>query len=606
MRRSLLASREELAALRQRVAQPVFEPIYQALLRRCDLILESAPVLERQWRVVAMEGRPDAAVLAARTTQGRIFDLTIAHCIEPNAAYLARAIEELRNLTSWSTWLSPTHASLKADLATAEAAVGAVVGLDWLWDDLTPALRQQMIDAILAKAIRPYLAGVQQRSWWYDCYHHWNAVINSGCGLAALALADEHHPAVAAGRAVDPGLQTFFAALGSDGGWDEGPAGWGYALRYLLLLARARLRLDGDDSIFQQRGMDATGRFGVYFNPHGHSTGFGQPAVPLYGTLYILTDRYEQPELLWWLDRYAFHRDVSTSGISAAGLSLLMRPDKHAPAKPALAPAVSYEQIGWAALADAWPSPSLYVAVKAGDLSAYNSHHDMNAVNIQVDGELLVAPNLENVDLQTAGDDFYDVQARAHNTAVVSQRDHRIDMQGRVMPAFVTAQRRWVWADAGRALGESTQFHRHVIIIAGRAQTPSIAFIVDEIRNGQPEPIELFWHLRGRATFDSASLIGSVAGKTADVHFALAATADIAATLHSRQLANQTDRLVHAATGPVDRAVIVTAFSPAPVKELSVTEDDRGIAVNLGTRSIRLTGRMGSRKLADSAAKVAQ
>ena len=83
------------------------------------------------------------------------------------------------------------HNNSAVDLCTAEAAVAAVVGLDWLWNDMTEVDRLRVIHALRHRVIEPYRAAVARKAWWYNCYHSWNAVINSGCGLAALALSDE-------------------------------------------------------------------------------------------------------------------------------------------------------------------------------------------------------------------------------------------------------------------------------------------------------------------------------------------------------------------------------------------------------------------------------
>ncbi len=191
MRRGILASRQELAALRERISRRPFDGIYDALCRRCALILETPPVSESQWRTLWEHGHWSSAVTAARTAQGRILDLLIAHHIDRNVAYRDRAIEELTGLVGWSTWVDPCHNDIPADLCTAEAAVAAAVGLDWLWEDLPQADRLRVLQAIRHKAIDPYRHAVSQQTWWYTCYHNWNAVVNSGCGLAGLALGDE-------------------------------------------------------------------------------------------------------------------------------------------------------------------------------------------------------------------------------------------------------------------------------------------------------------------------------------------------------------------------------------------------------------------------------
>ena len=58
-----------------------------------------------------------------------MFDLLIADHIEPNGAYRSRAIEELRNLVSWTEWVDPSQTAVAVDMCTAEAGVAAVVCL---------------------------------------------------------------------------------------------------------------------------------------------------------------------------------------------------------------------------------------------------------------------------------------------------------------------------------------------------------------------------------------------------------------------------------------------------------------------------------------------
>ena len=184
-----------------------------------------------------------------------------------------------------------------------------------------------MLQALRHRVLEPYRKAVAAGAWWTSVYHSYGAVINSGCGLVALALADDEPQAREVHQLCRSGLKNFFDALGREGGWDEGLAYWGYAMRYILLLAEASDRLVDDQSIFHSRGMDATGLFPVYFTPHGQHAGFGDsPAVPLYGALYLLVKHYGQKELTWWLDSYAFHRDVSSTDWSAAGLAMLCRP----------------------------------------------------------------------------------------------------------------------------------------------------------------------------------------------------------------------------------------------------------------------------------------
>ncbi len=606
MKRGILASREELTALKNCISQRPYDTIYERLNRRCSLILETAPVTEAQWRSLWQQGVWGAAQLAARTTQGRILDLLIAHHIDYNAAYRSRAIEELKNLISWTTWLDPWHSQaqassagkktpkgpkLPADLCTAEAAVAATVALDWLWEDLTEADRLRTLQAIHSKAIQPYRQGVQQQVFWYNAYSNWNAVMNSGCGLAALALSDDEPDCQEACNWARQGLQRFFQALGREGGWDEGTGYWGLGMRYLLLFGEGLSRLLDDQTILHRRGMDATGLFPIYFSPNGQVASFGDnPSMPLYGTLYLLVKHFGLKELTWWLDSYSFHRDVSTSGWSAAGLALLFRPiDADSPEVPDLQPLKVYHEIGWAAMADNWPRPGLYVAAKTGDLAASHSQRDMNSIQMQVDGEMLLVDHAHG----SAGsqyssqspEEFYEVQARAHNTIVVAERDHRIDAQGSIVEAQSTKSYRWLAMDSAGACGEDVQFVRHLVMIVRPAkQLGEMLLVLDELDNGVPERVDLFWHTLGKIDLDSKKRTGVITGRQAAVRFALASTTPATVTQEAHRLSSRrTDHVLRLSCGVVGRAYFASVFTRRPGEDqLELEETDGGVEVKFG------------------------
>jgi len=570
MKRGILATREELTALRGRISRKPFDAMYDTLRSRCSLILESSPVTETHWRSLYLQGSWSAALNAARTTQGRIMDLAIAHHIDPNAAYRDRAIEELKSLAAWSTWSDPSYGKGEVDLCTAEAAVAAVVGLDWLWEDIAAGLRDSILKAVSERAVDAYRRAVADEAWWSDCYHHWNAVTSSGCGLAALALSDEAPSAMKVYKSARKNLEKFFDALGREGGWDEGIGFWGYAMRYVLLLGEAASRLLDDQTIYHSRGMSATGRFPVYFTPNGRPASLGDnPSVPLFGTFYLLVKQFDLAELTWWLDTYAHNHDVLTSGWASAGLGLLFRPTQaKCPKKPKLEPIKVFQQIGWVALADHWPRPSFYVAAKAGDLSANHSHHDMNAIQLQVDGEMMLidpgsGPALYSALFGKGRTDFYELQAWAHNTIVVAERDHNLDACGSVVAARAGRNYRWVALNAENACGENVRFIRHVVIIvAPSAQAGRMLVVLDEVTDGVPEKVELFWHTGGRLEVDAPAKLGRIEGHESVLHFALASTAPTTLSVKTRKAqTNGEENILHLAGGVLDRALFVSAFS---------------------------------------------
>lgn len=596
MKREILASREELTALKKLTGRKAFESISDALRHRCALILESAPLSETQWQALWMQGNWASAVLSARGVQGRVMDLVIGHHIDPNGAYRDRAVEELRNLARWSSWVDPCHNHIAADLCTAEAAVAVAVGLDWLWEDLSESVRDELITALADKAIQPFLTGCEQGALWTSCYHSWNAVVNGGVGLAALAMSDESPAARKAYKEARKNLKTFFDALGREGGWDEGIGYWGYAMRYVLLLAEAASRLEDDQTLLHARGMDATGLFPVYFTPNGQPASFGDNnAVPLAGTFYLLARHFQRREVTWWLDTYAFHRDVSNIGWSTAGLAMLFRPPAaRTPKSPDLKAVKAFEQIGWAALADQWPKPSFYVAAKTGDLSANHSQHDMNSIQLQVDGEMLLtdqgsAPYSREY-LSDSREEFYEAQARAHNTVVVAERDQRIDAQGRIVACRKGEDFRYVAMDSGGACGDNVRFTRHVVMLIDPAREVGVALVVlDDLTNYTPEKVETFWHSRGQIQVDPQTLIGTIIGRRAGLHFALASTVRTAAAVKSYPLGRRSrDQVIEMSAGVIGRSLTASVFSRRKIAApAEVVETDGGARVSAGKIAVR-------------------
>ncbi|HDZ20677.1 MAG TPA: hypothetical protein ENH80_11015 [Phycisphaerae bacterium] len=565
MRRGLLASRDELSGLRERIADRPFDAFYDRLHRRCSLILEAAPITENSWQSLSAQGHPGAAVNAARATQGRILDLLVAHHIEPDRAYHDRAIEELKNLISWSTWVDPSHGDLKADICTAEAAVAAVVGLDWLWEDLTEADRLRVLGAIRKKAVIPYCQSVKDKAWWYDSYQNWNAVINSGCGLAALALSDEEPKAEKAYELAQTGLKRFFDGLGREGGWDEGVGYWGYALRYVLLLNEAAGRVLDDEQLLHRRGMDTTGLFPIYFTPNGHAAGFGDTAtVPTHGALYLLVRHFGLKEVAWWLDTYSFGHDIATDGWSAVGLSLLFRPEgMDTPTDPDLKCVKVFNEIGWASVADHWPHPTMYVAAKTGDLSASHSQRDMNAIQLQVDGEMMLAAGgATHPGLATSDPDGQEIVASRHNTIVVGDRDHAIDAQGSIVDAINEPNCRWVACDAQHACGANVHFVRHIVMVVDPAGGGGQAVIVlDEVQNIAAEGVKMFWHTPVKLQMDDSAGVGILEGTQADLHVAFNATQRVHVTHRASGRGGSDGHVICVKAGKMESGLFVSVFS---------------------------------------------
>jgi hypothetical protein len=565
--------------------------------QRCSLILESAPITEHSWRTLWQQGRWEAATHAARATQARILDLLIAHHAESNLAYRNRAIEELRGLIAWSEWVDPSHPHLAADFCSAEIAATVAIALDWLWEDIPEALRDEARRTLRDKAILPYLQAVREGAWWHNCYHSWNAVTNGAMAVACLAMCDECDEAREAARLAREGMGRFFDALGRDGGWDEGLGRWAVSMRYVLLAAEASKRLDDDQAIYHRRGLDETGLFGIYFTPNGQRAGFGDHAsVPFYGALYLFARQYRRNDVLWWLDEYAFGHDATNSGLSALGLAMLFRPHKAPPAKePKLEPIKVFKRIGWAALADRWPRPRFYCSTKTGDLAAHHSQRDMNSLQLQVDGEMLLVdldlPSHDEDLLAERRGDLYQVQARAHNSIVVAEEDHHIDAQGRILQTGQTRKGdvRWVLCDAGSACGESVSWFRTAaMILDPKDHSGQALLVLDQLDLTSPEKVEMFWHTLGTIELGEGTS-ATLTGRKAKLHAAIASTLSMEPGVRSRRLSRQlTEQTLHLQGGAIGPTLIASVFSRQPLPAPPALEiEDAEVRVVLADRAAR-------------------
>jgi hypothetical protein len=596
MRRGIIAQREEIEGLRARIAECPYDRFYDSLCRRCALVLESVPITEMHWQSAWAHGRYNAALVAARGVQGRILDLVMCDAIDTNPAYRSRAVEELRNLVNWSTWVDPCRSEMLVDLCSAEAAVATAIGLDWLWEELDQEFCERAVSMLNERIIVPYLKSVKDRdAWWYNAVNHWNAVINSACGIVSLALADTSEGAGEAHELCHKGLQRFFDDLGSEGGWDEGIGYWGYALRYVLLYGEACARLMDDHEVLHHRGMRKTGLFPIYFSPNGYPVSFGDSVrMPLHGALYLL-DRYLGcTGIAWWLDKFAFTHDVNTTDWSQ-GLFMLFRSRRDTPPPaPELEPVKVYSQIGWAAMADRWPNPKFYVAAKAGDLSVSHAQRDMNSLQLQVDGEMLLIdlghpPDEGSRYFSDARSEFYEIRAHSHNTVVVGGEDHRPDARGTVRESRIEDGFRWIVCDAGDACGEEVRFYRHIVLLCDGDETIEYMVVLDELLLDALERANLYWHVGGELEVDIATMSGRIVGKKSILNFALASNADADLSAGDHRLdQNRIDRYLDLAVKGSEHRMIASIFSQHNIEmPIGIQNSEDGLRVRFGDHTLR-------------------
>jgi hypothetical protein len=249
-------------------------------------------------------------------------------------------------------------------------------------------------------------------------------------------------------------------------------------------------------------------------------------------------------------------------------MAMLFRPtDAEVPAVPDLLPLKLFHEIGWAAMADKWARPGIYVAAKTGDLAASHSQRDMNSIQLQVDGEMILtdlgSAKYSKDYLGASRGSFYEVQARSHNTAIFGERDHQIDAQGDIIEAQSGEDYRWVACDSGQACGENVHFIRHIVmIVQPNIQAGRMVIVLDELGSPTQEKAEIFWHTLGKIEPNSTCTGGIISAGQVKLEFALASTAKYAAGVGSRELTpSRSDQFLHVTIPGVSKAYLASVFS---------------------------------------------
>jgi len=232
----LLFTEQRITSLKQSLTEDAqLQQYTERLLKHAEeLVREPLPVYEK----------PDGFRLlpVSRTVSKRSTALILAWHLTGKEIYAHRAKQDLLAVAAFPDW-NPIHF-----LDTAEMAAAVGIGLDALWDRLTPEERETLRLAIQRHGILPYLSShtatrygsVVKGSTWVDRDNNWNLVCNGGILISALAAADpddlvsmnQLRAVLAAAREQIPGA---LKAYSPDGGFPEGVMYWGYGSFYLSL-----------------------------------------------------------------------------------------------------------------------------------------------------------------------------------------------------------------------------------------------------------------------------------------------------------------------------------------------------------------------------------
>jgi len=390
-------------ALKQQVkTDPVSEKMFSVVRAGAEIILTQPPV--------AFVDTGAFLLGPMVQSQRRMTTLAFAYRMEGDPRFLARARQEMTDLTKVPYWY-PHHF-----IDTAEGAIGLALGLDWLFHDLSEADRDLFAGALINKALRASLAKGSYSNHWHQTNTNHNSIGHGDLAVAALAIA-EREPELArtiVHRSITD-VRYFAETYAPVGAYPESPNYWGsgtnpsvvlidvvrYAFGTTAALEKFPGFLESPDALAQQ-----TGPSGFTFNYADAPA--GRRGFTL--AMFWLTRELGRAELveedLATVDRWAAavkagKYDMSENGQSFIPLALIFWDPKPAAnptrtPRPLVRSTTGMQPV--AAMRSAWDDRrASFVALKGGRLPESHAHMDVGSFVLEADGVCwAVDPTAEN------------------------------------------------------------------------------------------------------------------------------------------------------------------------------------------------------------------
>ncbi len=347
----------------------------------------------------------NAHLVRARIMQRRVLTLLAQWSRTGDTKYRRAAVAHVRQMGQWAYWSWITWRNRDPrpdaiyDLSYGENAATLAFALDWLYPTLTAEEKTVML-AIARKW--PFAAfKARQRAkanWWFGSPDsNWNTVCAGGLGLLALAMMEDAPEAAWILEQVEASIRPYMQHLNSlRGGWPEGIGYWGYGMRYAFLYLLSWERATGrEHPLMKLPGTRMTVDFPLDFAPNGVPCSFGDVNhYSVHPFHYALAERLGRQDIVKRLDRMRAEEMPSASrqGWPEAVECLLFHPRRQ-PSRRTSARRVMrhYAKLDWYFLADRWPAPSLYLAIRGGTTEVPHGHMDLTSFHAVVEDEGLIA-----------------------------------------------------------------------------------------------------------------------------------------------------------------------------------------------------------------------
>ena len=359
----MLMTAEDFKNLKSWMAEdPYVKKIAAELLVQAETYLD-APIQKYE--------KPDGLVLPT-TAASRIPVLAMAYRLSGDTRFAERAWTDMETVCRFPDW-NPAHF-----LDIADTVRHVALGYDWLYDYFDQNRKRIIRNAIVKNAFGPSMDYFRKMEGFTTNTNNWNQVINSGLGMAALAVADDPGYEELANEVVNrtfDSLPIGTKAFAPDGACPEGPAYWGYTQWGYFQYVGSLVSATGDDyGLAEIDGMKNTGYFPIHMTgPTGKYFNFADAEAETFGSgaLFFLSAYHNQPELGNFM--------LQTGGGDYTSLMYYRKNEQqNRPYQEVLPCDMKFDgQQSTAAIRSSWSDKNAsFVAFKGGDNQA--SHGDMD------------------------------------------------------------------------------------------------------------------------------------------------------------------------------------------------------------------------------------
>lgn len=305
---------------------------------------------------------------------GRLTSAAYAYKMTGDKKYLEHVEWDLKCVCNYPDWV-PDHF-----LGAAGMSIGVGLAYDWLYDDLSPEIKDLVVKTLRSHAIDP---STERDWWWHSTTNNWNQVCECGLATAAFAIY-ETCPELARSiieKAAATNVKCMEWSYSPDGAYPEGPGYWSYGTEHeVMMLSEFEQLLGNDFGLSETPGFLKTGTYQMYttgptrkaFNFSDCSENVGPRVAQWY-----FAAKNNDPGLLYLEKPYIEEQRYAGSRHPFFPLAMVWRSGIRDIPEP---PAGCYTGQGHNPLMitrTGWGPDALYLGIKGGSASNNHAHMDV-------------------------------------------------------------------------------------------------------------------------------------------------------------------------------------------------------------------------------------